>query len=167
MAFSIATNKRRFPRAPLEASAEVTHQGKQLKGTMRQIGEGGLCFVCNEELKGNVSVSFDLPGFGRQQMFSEVRWCVKPGESRRASGGYACGCRFLRIDQMSQAQIARYVSKMKLSYSQLQFALALGKPRAELLPLLREVGLAHVIDRGELKALVGEVIAQLQPVVPH
>jgi len=167
MAFSIATNKRRFPRAPIEATAEVSHHGHQLQGTVRQIGEGGLCFVCTQELKGNVSLTFELPGFGKQQMFSEVRWCVKPGESRRAAGGYACGCRFTRIDQMSQAQIARYVTKMKTAYSQLQFALALGKPRAELLPLLRELRLTHVVDRGELKQLVGEVISQLQPVVPH
>lgn len=167
MAFSIATNKRRFPRAPIEANAELTHQGKQLPATVRQIGEGGLCFVSTQELKGSVSVSFELPGFGKQQVFSEIRWCVKPGESRRAAGGYAVGCRFTRIDQMSQAQIARYVSKMKMGYSQLQFALALGKPRAELLPLLRELKLTHIVDRGELKQLVGEVIAQLQPVVPH
>jgi hypothetical protein len=167
MAYSIATNKRRFPRAPLQASAELTHKGRQLKATVRQIGEGGLCFVCAQELDGNVAVEFELPGFGRQQMFSEVRWVVKPGESRRADGGYACGCRFTRIDQMSQAQIARYVSKVKLTYSQLQFALALGKPRAELLPLLREVGLHNLIDRQELKKAVADVIAQLQPVVPH
>ena len=34
---------------------------------------------------------------------------VKPGKSRRAAGGYACGCRFTAIDPAARASIAEYV----------------------------------------------------------
>ncbi len=162
MAYMIGANKRRFPRAPLDARAELTQQGKQLQVSVKQIGEGGLCVIAPEELTGAVAVSFELPGFGRQRLFSEVRWVVKPGQSRRAKGGYAVGCRFTRIDAMAQASIARYVGKVKQAYTQLQFALALGKPRAVLVPLLNEAGLSHVVDREELKQHVADVVAQLQ-----
>ncbi len=165
--YSISTNKRRFARAPLDAKAELTHEGKQVHAAVKQIGEGGLCVLSPEELKGAIAVSFDVPGFGPHIAYSEVRWVVKPGKSRRAAGGFACGCRFTAIDPAARASIAEYVGKVKQTYSKLQFALALGRPRAELMPMLRETGLAHVLDREELKHLVADVIAQLQPVVPH
>jgi hypothetical protein len=114
-----------------------------------------------------VSASFAIPGHGPQNVTFEVRWVAKPGQSHRAKGGFACGCRFAGGPPAAQQSIAAYVAKMKDKYTQLQLALAMGKPRYQFAPLLRDVGLTHLVDRERLKHEVAEVIGQLKPNTAH
>lgn len=160
---SLRSNQRKLPRAPIQAPAVVTVGTEKLEGTLLQIGEGGLFIELKKEPKtaAPISVSFELPGFGPQRATAEIRWSVRPGQLRIAPTAQGVGCRFSSVMPQTKEQISQYVKRMKQTYSQLQFALALNRPTPQFQALLREVKLDGISDLKQLKERVDLVLAQL------
>lgn len=152
---SLHHGKRRFPRAAIESSAQVAVGLERFPATVKQISEGGLRLETDRELPhARMVVAFELPGFGEQRVVSEICW------QRTAPHGY--GCRFKEMPLSTQANIASYVKKMKRLYTEVQLAIALGKPRAFFEAQLREVKLDHLRDLMQLKDAVSRAMEALQ-----
>jgi hypothetical protein len=157
--------KRKFPRAPIHATATCTVGKHHMPATVWQIGEGGMFLELPvaASAEGAIAIAFELPGVGGQRVVAEPMYSL-PRATRFApyavNGGV--GFRFKDVAPATKAQIAQYVAKQKKTYEALQFALAL-KPPAPILPsLLRETGLFLIRDERELKAYVAQVIAQFR-----
>ena len=154
---AIHHTKRRSPRAPIAAAAQVAFGLERYTATVSQISEGGLRLETDRELpKARLVVAFELPGFGAQRVLSEVCW-HKPTSRAR---GY--GCAFKELSPATQLSITTYVKKMKQCCTDLQLALALSKPRSAWDHLAREVGISGLTDKGEIKDFLGRAMEQLQ-----
>ena len=130
---------------------------ERFPATISQISEGGLRLETDLELpKARLVVAFDLPGFGAQRILGEVCWQKLTPKAR----GY--GCAFKELSASTHLNITSYVKKMKQACSDLQVALAMNKPRGAWDALAREVGVAHLTDRLEIKNFLGRAMEQLQ-----
>ncbi len=148
--------RRTSPRAPIEVRAQVAAGLERYPATVKQISEGGLKLETDRELpKTRLVVAFELPGFGEQRVVSEVCW-----QHNAQCRSY--GCAFKEVPPATKQNIATYVKKMKKTYTELQLAIALNKPRGMIAPLLAEAGLAHITDPGRLKDVLTRAMEQLQ-----
>jgi hypothetical protein len=159
--------KRKFPRAPIHATATCTlGVGKQhLPATVWQIGEGGMFLELPvaASAEGAVAIAFELPGVGGQRVVAEPMYSLDKATRfapYAVNGGV--GFKFKDVAPATKAQIAHYVAKQKRTYEALQFALALRPPAPILPSLLRETGLTVIRDERELKEYVAQVIAQFR-----
>ena len=149
--------KRRSPRAPIAAPAQVAVGLDRYAATVSQISEGGLRLETDRELpKTRLVVAFELPGHGALRVLGEVCWQKTTPKIR----GY--GCAFKEMTPATQLQINAYVKKMKHDCSELQLMLALNKPRSAWDKLAREVGIHHLIDQVEIKEFLGRAMEALQ-----
>ena len=95
-------------------------------------------------------------GYGPQRVLGEVCW---QKQLPRAKG---TGCAFKELPPATQLNITTYVKRMKQVCTELQFALAMNKPRAAWDKLAKEAGVGHLLDRQELKIFLGHAMEQLQ-----
>ena len=152
----IRHGRRQTPRAPLEVHAQVAVGLDRFPATVKQISEGGLKLESDRDLpRARLVVAFELPGFGEQRVVSEVCW-----QHNAQCKSY--GCAFKELSSSTRQNIATYVKKMKKTYSELQLALALNRPRATIAPLIREAGLSHVTDPVQMKDILTRAMEQLQ-----
>lgn len=161
----LKTVKRRYGRAPLRASATCTLEQRRVPATVWQIGEGGLFVELPEvsSLPAMLAVAFELPGAGTHRVVAAPVWKTD-GPTRAAPGAKrGAGCEFKDVSPKTREAVAEYVRRMKETYRQLQFQLALDRPTPQLPQLLRETNLDGVVDRKALKERVAVVVAQLQP----
>lgn len=150
-------SKRKSPRAPIAAKAQVACGLERYDATVSQISEGGFRLDSEKELpKARLVVSFDLPGHGPQRVLGEVCW---QKQLPRAKG---TGCAFRELPAQTQTHITTYVKRMKQVCTELQLALAMNKPRALWNSLAREAGVGHLMDRQDIKIFLGHAMEQLQ-----
>lgn len=150
-------SKRKSPRAPIAAKAQVACGLDRYEATVSQISEGGFRLDSEKELpKARLVVSFDLPGYGPQRVLGEVCW---QKQLPRAKG---TGCAFRELPPATQTNITTYVKRMKRVCTELQLALAMNKPRALWNGLAREAGVGHLMDRQDIKIFLGHAMEQLQ-----
>ena len=150
-------SKRKSPRAPIAAKAQVACGLERYEATVSQISEGGFRLDSDKDLpKARLVVSFELPGHGPQRVLGEVCW------QRQLPRAKGTGCMFRELPPATQATITNYVKRMKQACTELQFALAMNKPRAVWNSLAREVGVGHLMDRQDIKIFLGHAMEQLQ-----
>ena len=160
----ISMMKRRFGRAPIQVPATCTLTEQRIEGTLWQIGEGGF-FVelpVIEGLPDALAVGFELPGHGAHRVVAKPVWRTQSAPRTAPGASRGAGCEFRDVGPTTRKAIAAYVKKMKQTYSQLQFALALDRPTPQLAALLRETRLEELRDRKVLKEHVAMIVAQMQ-----
>lgn len=149
--------KRKSPRAPIAAPAQVACGLDRFQATVSQISEGGFRLDSDRELpKARLVVSFDLPGHGPQRVLGEVCW------QRQLPKARGTGCAFKELPPQTQLNITTYVKRMKQVCTELQLAIAMNKPRAVWNNLAREAGIGHLVDRQDIKIFLGHAMEQLQ-----
>lgn len=150
-------SKRKSPRAPIAAKAQVACGLERYDATVSQISEGGFRLDSDKELpKARLVVAFELPGYGPQRVLGEVCW---QKQLPRAKG---TGCAFKELPPATQLNITTYVKRMKQVCTELQLAIAMNKPRALWNGLAKEAGIAHLVDRMDIKIFLGHAMEQLQ-----
>src|SRR5688500_1913300 len=149
--------RRGSPRAPIAVPAQVPIGLDRFSAKVTQISEGGLRLECERDIpKGRLVVAFDLPGFGPQRVGAEIWWQQQKATPLRF------GCAFKELSPATQTNITTYVKKMKQSCSDLQFALAMSKPRSAWDKLAREIGIGHLTDRDQIKEFLQHAVEALQ-----
>lgn len=156
-------SQRRGVRAPVRVPARVVDGTHTVDTEVLQLSEGGLFVALHAPPRGRLhfDVSFELPGQGWRTSRVEVMSVLAPGQFRQVPEASGLGCRFVGLDQATRVAIADTIRRVRQTYSQLQFALALSRPPPTLSVLLRQVGLQHVADRSELKRHVDSALQQL------
>jgi len=99
--------RRRFPRRAFKRGMGLLHRGVFRISECEEIGEGGLSFVCSEEIPvdGEIVVSFRIP----RGDFVSLRASVR--SVRAAAGGFTHGVAFTNIAFTHKRQIRTFVSE--------------------------------------------------------
>ena len=157
------TQRRRFPRAPLESPAICTAPACRIDAVVWQVSEGGLFaeLPVHDALPRRLAISFDLPGHGAHRVIAEPVWLSRGPPHAIPQATEGAGFVFRDLPMSSRAAMAAYVRQSRQTYARLQFELALDRPTARFAGLVRDAGLAGV-ESNVLKSHVRRALQRLR-----
>jgi hypothetical protein len=151
--FAFQNNRRNQPRAPVQLPAVVVWNDRDIDTRVLLISEGG-CFVEISPAppkQARFKVSFDIPGKGPHTAEVEVRYAADLGDYRGRRDASGVGCQFTQVSATTKQAIRELINQVKKSYTQIQFALAVAKPDAQLAALLEKAQLQALKSPREIR----------------
>lgn len=154
--YGFSNNRRTQPRAPVQLECHVDWLGDEIDARVLLISEGGCFLELNPQppKEAKLKLKFVIPGKGPHTAEAEVRYLADAGDYRGKRDAVGAGVRFTQVSSTTKQAIRDLIQQVKKNYSQIQFALAINKPTAQLPQMLEKAQLPPMKDQRELKDAV-------------